>query len=148
MYNAIERGDFMPTIDDLKYLSERRLQAVEILNSNKIYDIAMHDSGYIIEFALKAAVCKGSGFQKYPDDKKYFTHRFDNLVKLAGLEEELAQKKATDREFMKNWSLTTKWAVDLRYKPIGKDDESNSKSFVNAVKSDKGGVLPWIKTHW
>lgn len=138
----------MTTIDDLKYLSERRLEAVEILNDNKIYDIAMHDSGYIIEFALKAAVCKVEGFLEYPKDNRYHTHRFDNLVKLAGLEEKLSQKKAMDREFMKNWSITTKWAVELRYQTIGKDDESKSKSFVNAVKSDKGGVLPWIKTHW
>lgn len=138
----------MATIDDLKYLSERRLEAVEILSNNNIHDIARHDSGYIIEFALKAAVCKEKGVRNYPQKQEYFTHRFDNLVKLAGLEEDLAAKKAADREFMKNWSITTNWSVHLRYQPIGKDDESISKSFINAVKSDKGGVLPWIKTHW
>lgn len=138
----------MATIDDLKYLSERRLEAVEILSNNHIHDIAMQDSGYIVEFALKAAICKGNGYYQYPQDNKFFTHHFDSLVRLAGLDEELAEKKATDRDFMKNWSITTKWSVHLRYKPIGKDDESISKSFINAVKSEKGGVLPWIKTHW
>lgn len=38
----------MPTIHELNYLSERRLEAVEILT--EVYDIAYHDSGYIIEF--------------------------------------------------------------------------------------------------
>jgi hypothetical protein len=145
MYNAIERGGSMATIDDLKYLSERRLQAVEVLSKNNIHDIARQDSGYIVEFALKAAICKENGVQHYPS--KFFSHRFDDLVKFAGLQEELSVKKATDKEFMKNWSIATTWSVELRYQPIG-NDVSISRSFINAVKSDKGGVLPWVKTHW
>ncbi|WP_312461173.1 HEPN domain-containing protein [Proteiniclasticum sp.] len=138
----------MPTNNELKYLSERRLSAVQVLTDNSLHDIAYHDSGYIIEFGLKAIICKKSGSEEYPSSKEYYTHHFDSLVRLAGLEEELAIKKATDREFMKNWSVATKWSVQLRYRPIGHDDKSIVESFINAIRSDKGGVLPWLKLHW
>ncbi|CAH0289449.1 HEPN domain-containing protein [Peribacillus frigoritolerans] len=139
----------MPTIDELKYLSERRLEAANILSDNNIHDIAYHDSGYIIELGLKAVICKQLEETHYPEhESQYRTHHFDSLVSHAGLSKELAKKKARDRDFMKNWSIATKWSVALRYKPIGKDEESISTSFLNAVKSDRGGVLPWIKSHW
>lgn len=139
----------MPTIEELKYLSQRRLVAAEVLHRNEVHDIAYHDSGYIIEFGLKAAICKRKNFEAYPENSgEYFTHVYDRLVKLASLEEELAKKRATDREFMKNWSIATKWSVHLRYKPIGKDEKTVSKTFLKAVKTEDSGVLPWIKTHW
>ncbi|MGJ9381539.1 hypothetical protein [Salipaludibacillus sp. CF4.18] len=49
---------------------------------------------------------------------------------------------------MKNWLIATKWSVELRYRPIGKDVESVSTTFLNAVSSERGGVLPWIQRHW
>lgn len=138
----------MPTIDELKYLSGRRLEAVEVLANNDIHDIAYHDSGYIVEFALKAAICKFKNLEEYPNSREYFTHHFDDLVRLAGLELELSNQKSHDREFMKNWSISTNWSVELRYKPIGSTVESVSETFINAVKNEEGGVLPWIKKHW
>ncbi|WP_375104043.1 hypothetical protein ACDZ28_13660 [Paenibacillus sp. RS8] len=138
----------MPTFDELKFLTQRRLNAAELLNDSGFHDIAYQDSGYIIEFGLKAAICKSYETDQYPEEEKKFkTHHFDSLVYLAGLSEELSIKKARDRAFMKNWSLTTKWSVHLRYKPIG-DQENTSNSFLKAVKSEDGGVLPWIKSHW
>jgi HEPN domain-containing protein len=141
--------DPVATIDELKYLSERRLEAAEVLSENGIFDIAYQDSGYIIEFGLKAAICKRIEALHYPDhDRRYRTHHFDSLVHAAGLDVELSQKRAKDREFMKNWSIATKWSVELRYRPIGKDEQSIATTFLNAVKSEKGGVLPWIQRHW
>lgn len=139
----------MPTINELKYLSERRLEAAEVLTRNGINDIAYQDSGYILEFGLKAAICKCLELEDYPDhDRRFRTHHFDSLVNHAGLMKELSEKKARDRDFMRNWSIATKWSVELRYKPIGKDEKNIATSFINAVKSEKGGVLPWIQTHW
>lgn len=139
----------MPTFLELKYLADRRMEAVDVLNYNGIHDIAYQDSGYIIEFGLKAAICKHLNATKYPDNVEiYRTHHFDTLVDLAGLTSELAKKKASDRTFMKNWSIATKWSVALRYRPIGIDEKSKSTTFINAVKEEKGGVLSWIKTHW
>lgn len=139
----------MPTIEELKYLSQRRLVAAEVLHRNEVHDIAYHDSGYIIEFGLKAAICKQHSLDKYPEDMRaYRTHVYDQLIKLAGLESELAKKKANDREFMKNWSIATKWSVHLRYVPIGKDMKSISGNFLKAIKSEESGVLAWIQTHW
>ena len=138
----------MPTIDQLKYLSERRLEAAEALIESDIHDIAYQDSGYVIEFGLKAAICKKLEVNEYPQEQKFYTHRYDDLIKLAGLDNELADKKAVDREFMKNWSISTKWSVHLRYQPIGKDVVSVTNAYINAIKSETGGVLPWIKVHW
>jgi DNA gyrase/topoisomerase IV subunit B len=142
-------GNILPTIDELKYLSERRLEAANILSENNIHDIAYHDSGYIIELGLKAAICKRLEVFHYPENEsQYRTHHFDSLVSHAGLSKELAKKKSKDRDFMKNWSIATKWSVALRYQPTGVDEENISKTFLNAIESEKGGVLPWIKAHW
>jgi len=139
----------MPTIEELKYLSIRRLEAVEVLSAHNIFDIAYQDSGYIVEFGLKAVICKKLNKQQYPDQERiYRTHHFDSLVKLAGLEDELMFKKAKDRSFMKSWSKATKWSVELRYRPIGNDEEGTASAYINAIKSDEGGVLPWIQMHW
>lgn len=139
----------MATFEQLKYLSERRLEAAEILSNNDIYDIAYHDSGYVIELGLKAVICKTISQTVYPDNQsKYRTHHFNTLVSLAGLDKELADKKATDRQFMKNWSIATKWSVGLRYQPGGKDVANITTSYLKAISSDKNGVLPWLKTHW
>lgn len=139
----------MPTKEELKYLSSRRLEAAEVLLQNGIHDIAYHDSGYILEFGFKAVICNRLAQDSYPEhDRKYRTHHFDSLVEHAGLIDELAKLKARDREFMKNWSIATKWSVELRYRPIGKDVESVATTFLNAVKSEEDGVFPWIKKHW
>lgn len=138
----------MPTPNDFKYLSSRRLDAVRVLTYHGIYDIAYHDSGYIIEFGLKAIICKKNNAEDYPHDEKYRSHHYDKLVRLAGLDEELAIRKATNREFMKNWSITTKWSVNMRYQPIGKDAKGVITSFLNAATSENGGVMPWIRKHW
>ncbi|MGJ9381538.1 HEPN domain-containing protein [Salipaludibacillus sp. CF4.18] len=83
----------MPTISELKYLSKRRLETAEILSQNGIYDIAYQDSGYILEFGLKAVICKHLEQGQYPDhDRRYRTHHFDSLVHHAGLAKELSEK--------------------------------------------------------
>lgn len=39
-------------------MAEKRLEEAQLLYENKYYDAAYYLSGYAIEFALKAVICK------------------------------------------------------------------------------------------
>jgi HEPN domain-containing protein len=48
----------MPTRNDFKNISNTRFKEVKALYRNGLYDGAMYLSGYVIETALKARICK------------------------------------------------------------------------------------------
>jgi HEPN domain-containing protein len=139
----------MPTRNEFQVLSEARLSAIKNLFAGGLYDIVCQDSGYVVEFGLKSAICKAINTERYPDNKKiYRTHNLTQLVKLARLENDLNEKKVNDAKFFANWSLVSKWSVNMRYQPIGENEEENAKDHINAIENPKDGVHPWIKQNW
>jgi hypothetical protein len=48
----------MPSRTELKKISQTRLKEVKLLYNHRLYDGALYLSGYIIETALKARICK------------------------------------------------------------------------------------------
>lgn len=139
----------MPTREELQDLSEARLNAIKTLYENGIYDIVCQDSGYVVEFGLKSAVCKANEFDEYPENNQtYRTHNLTRLVKLAKLHDKLNERKRNDIAFFTNWSLISKWSVNMRYEPIGEKKESNAKQHINAIENPKDGVHPWNKQNW
>ncbi|MEK8021038.1 MAG: HEPN domain-containing protein, partial [Candidatus Parabeggiatoa sp.] len=50
-----------------KKIARSRLQESEILFSNRKYDAAVYLSGYAIELALKARICKTLKWSQFPD---------------------------------------------------------------------------------
>ena len=99
----------MPTRRDLQKLAKLRLREAEHLERKGLYDGCVYLCGYVVEFALKARICRVLGLSSYPDEKEvgrvFKTHNFDVLKLLAGLEEEttLAKNKA----LFNNWSTAT-----------------------------------------
>ena len=89
----------MPTCEQLKELAKTRLKEVELLHHHGFYDGAYYLSGYIIEFSLKAKICKLLNLDQYPESgpisKTFKTHKLDDLVILAGIEKELEEEKVT-----------------------------------------------------
>lgn len=139
----------MPTREDFKKLSEERLSAIKTLLKNGHYDIVCQDSGYVLEFGLKASVCKTLKRNVYPENiRKYRTHNLNNLIDLAKLKDSLNNKKKNNINFFVNWSLLSKWSVEFRYEPIGKNKKENAEEVVNAIENEKDGVYPWIKENW
>lgn len=142
-------GKIMPSRKDLQKSSEERLNAIKDLYKNKHYDIVCQDSGYVVELGLKAAVCKTLRKNVYPDNiKKYRTHNPDILVNLAKLRDSLNEKKKKNIKFFINWSLISKWSVNFRYEPIGRNKKENAEEVINAIENEEGGVYPWIKENW
>lgn len=145
----------MLTREDLQEISTNRLKEAETLYEKGQYDGAKYLLGYTLETALKARICKILD-SNYPDKgeltKVFFTHKFDILIVLAGLEKQLIEKRNADPTFDYNWSLITggdsAWKEDLRYEKIGTAKPLEITELLNALKDENHGILTWIQERW
>lgn len=103
--------------EDLKKLAKERLKDAKVLFKLKRYEGAAYLSGYVLEFALKAKVCKTLGWTGYPETKKEFeeyksfkTHKLGVLLRLSGSESKLKARYVAD------WSIINKWDPEMRYR--------------------------------
>lgn len=121
--------------------SASRLNAVKTSFNNKLYDESVADSGLVVEFSLKAVICKFHKNKVYPEQiSNYRTHDCEKLIDLAKLREDLDKEKHDNIEFFVNWSLMSKWSINFRYEPPGKYNEKIAKDYINALESESGGV--------
>ncbi|MBI4087098.1 HEPN domain-containing protein [Candidatus Kaiserbacteria bacterium] len=100
----------MATCKDLKTIAKARLRSAVILIDAGDWDGAAYMMGYVLECALKAAVCKSLRLTDYPQNRKtdthFLTHNFDQLVVLSGVSD-LFDSNASSSVFQ-NWSDFTK----------------------------------------
>lgn len=145
----------MLTREDLHKISINRLAEAKILHEKGQYDGAKYLLGYTLETALKARICKILD-SNYPDKgeltKVFFTHKFDILIVLAGLERQLVEKRDTDPTFDDNWSLITgcssAWREDLRYERIGTALKEDIEVLFSALEDKTHGILTWLRELW
>lgn len=142
----------MLTREDLQAISINRLKEAETLYEQGQYDGAKYLLGYTLETALKARICKILD-SNYPDKgeltKVFFTHKFDILIVLAGLERQFNEKKDSDLTFESNWSLIIGgWKEDLRYEKIGTAKKEHLDDLFNALRDENHGILTWIQERW
>lgn len=138
----------MASYTELKILAESRMNEAKVLNENGHSDGAIYLAGYVVEFALKARICKNLGLDNYPDRIKGFKeHSFENLIILAGLYKSWNQMKADSIEFNSNWNVISNWAVDLRYTYIEDSNKSKTLEYLNSLEGEFG-IFTWIKTLW
>jgi len=141
------------TLEEFKNLAETRLEEAKVLLEEEYYDGACYLSGYVIEFALKARICKVLNLKDYPDSgsisRSFKTHDFDDLVKLAGLKQELENKlDQKPKDFFTYWSLLTDWSVDFRYDPVGTNERQRAEEIIEALEDPDEGVFTWLKSKW
>lgn len=98
----------IPGHTQLRDLSKIRLKTVRILIEAEDWDAAGYMMGYVLEYALKAAVCRTLRLPHYPSggaDKSHFwTHKFDRLLTVSGLQDLFGSGEA----FHYVWSEFTK----------------------------------------
>jgi HEPN domain-containing protein len=139
----------MPTRNELKELAKLRLKEAETLFDAGLYDGAVYVSGYVIEFALKARICKLLDISEYPSSGKlksaYAVHDFDQLLLLSGLKEKI---NLAPVELYANWSITIPWSPEMRYKPKGSVSKDEAEQILNAIRDKPNGVLKWIMKYW
>jgi hypothetical protein len=158
--SVCKRGVSLPekekvlTRNDLKKLARLRLKEAEHLYKRGLYDGCVYLSGYAVEFALKARVCRFLRLATCPDeserDKQYkqffWTHNFDRLKLLAGLRDEIAVTK--NKDLYDNWSKVTEWNAGLRYSPRGTCDNKRAEEMLASIRGRPNGVLTWLTKRW
>jgi hypothetical protein len=134
--------------NDLEKLAQLRIDdAIILLNAGRASS-AYYLAGYSVELALKACISKL--FQKgvIPDKQfvsSIYTHKFENLISLAGLKPNLDAEIKMNSQFAIFWAIATKWSEESRYELW---DTVSAVSLVQAIHDPSNGVLKWVKQHW
>jgi len=142
----------MPTRQELKKLAKIRLLEAKALFDKGLYDGACYLAGYVVEMALKARICRILDMAAYPESgeisRLFKTHKYDDLVKLSGLERKFEEAKKLNSELFTNWSLVTEWSEEFRYRPVGTNSKIRAQQIINALENPKDGIFTWIKKRW
>ncbi|MBF0495922.1 MAG: HEPN domain-containing protein [Deltaproteobacteria bacterium] len=141
----------MPTIYELKELANIRLEEVKSLFASELYDGAWYLTGYVVEMALKACICRTLDLDEYPEEgelsRSFKTHRLDILLTLSGLGRKLSQDANNNLRLLENWSGITEWNESIRYSPVGTIQKEQVEKIISSLE-DEDGVFTWIKKHW
>lgn len=139
----------MATYDELKDLADLRLREAEALYAAGLFDGAKYLSGYVVELALKARICRLLDQDEYPDKGRlknvYAVHDLDQLLLLGGLEKSV---NPANKALFDNWSTAALWKPDRRYDAAGSARQQDAEEILNAIRDSTNGVLTWIKTLW
>jgi HEPN domain-containing protein len=133
---------------DFARLARIRLQEARALLEAGQFAGAYYLCGYAVECALKACIARQTRRYDFPDKNrvnKSYTHKLDDLVKLAGLEADRNCRAESDASFSASWTLVDRWSEDSRY---DFPSEQDARDLYKATLNPKYGVLTWIRRHW
>ena len=104
----------------LRVIARARLRDAQVLLKAKRFDGAVYLSGYAVELALKARICRTLKWREFPQSGREFedfrslrTHSLEVLLKFSGVEERVTAKRAAE------WSVVADWDPEKRYQAIG-----------------------------
>lgn len=114
------------------------------------WSVAYYLIGYAVECGLKSCLLahverSGAIFQDREFSRKCWTHNVEELVKLAGLEQQRVDDASVNSYFRLNWLIVKDWNEGARYSHWSEDD---AREIFQAVTNPNDGVLPWIMAHW
>jgi len=134
----------------LQQLAKLRLEEAEHLYARQLYDGSVYLCGYVVEFALKARICRLLKLPGYPEShdlgRLFKTHDFDVLKLLAGVTGEITASR--NKTLFDNWSTATSWKPEQRYFPKGSFDQQRAKEVLASIKDKPNGVLTWLSKRW
>jgi hypothetical protein len=114
------------SIEQLRAISEARLQDAIVLLENDRIDGAAYLCGYAVELALKARICITLNWEGFPQTRSEFedyssfrTHKLDVLLRLSG------QEKRIKAEQLDEWSSVLPWSPEGRYQAVGHSERAN-----------------------
>lgn len=135
----------MPTRDELIELAHLRLREAEALFAADLYDGSVYLCGYVVELALKACICATLAIPDYPDRRMFWTHDFDELRLLAGLQKQIT---LANPALFRNWSIATEWKPELRYQPAGTYGRPEASKVLESIREKPDGVLQYLSNRW
>jgi hypothetical protein len=123
------------TPQDLKLIASARVKDAHALMLARRYDGAIYLTGYGVELALKARICRTLHWGGYPDTTAEFkllqsfrTHDLDLLLRLSGRETRIKTK------YFAEWSAVAQWSPDARYRLVGSANETDTRQMIEAAK--------------
>ncbi len=134
---------------ELQELSRIRRQEAATLLKAKHYSGAYYLLGYSVECALKACIAKQTNRYDFPNKEianKAYVHNLEELIKLAGLKNDLDKDFKNSKTLELNWSVVKDWNEASRY--LCTIAPKYAKDLYSACTSRKNGILSWIKTKW
>lgn len=140
----------MPTRKEFQELAKLRLKEAEHLYDKGLYDGCVYLCGYVVEFALKARICRVLKLDKYPDEGRFSDlfkkHDFELLRRLCGLEQSKELAKGT--ALGTNLSTATEWTPERRYTPVGTVNQRKAEDVLASLRDRPNGVLTWLAKKW
>jgi hypothetical protein len=144
------------TVDQkiLRMLAEERIKDAKALLRGKRWSFAYYVAGYSVECALKSCVLARMIHTAWIFDEKkkipdFQVHDFGELVRLAGLKEELNNRHklaaANGDPFAAHWGTVLQWDVTSRYTS---KTEAEAKGLFEAITHKPHGALAWIRNYW
>lgn len=136
------------TRKDFQTLAEDRLaDAQTLLKTQSNWSGAYYISGYAVECALKACICKTIQAEQWHDEpdwsKKLFIHGLEKLSRLARISDELTS--SAPAAVQKNWGITKDWTEQSRYETYVQQD---AEKLVGAISDVREGVMAWLRQRW
>ncbi len=140
----------MPTRLEFQELTRARLDDVRALYAAGRYDAAAYMCGYVVEFSLKACICRHLRLSEYPPAggdlrRAFMTHSFRDLLLLAGLRNELSP--SSNPSLFAKWSRIIGWNPEWRYRPVGSATAKDVGEMLQSLRG-RDGVLTWLKRRW
>lgn len=129
-------------------LAGLRLQEARVLLRNGKFEGCYYLSGYAVECALKACICKLTRRYDFPDRdfaRAVYVHNLTDLLRLAKLEQAMTEDAARNREFRLNWAIVRRWNEESRY---GTPSQRDADEMFQAVSNRSAGVVRWLRRHW
>jgi hypothetical protein len=140
--------------DDFQKLAEVRLKEARALLAAELPDGAYYLAGYSVECAFKACIAKRTQQHDFPDKKlvdKSYSHDVERLLDAAGLSDLLKNEIAVNENLALDWETVREWSEQSRYdlfSGIPTGGLVTAQLLIDAVESEKGGVLRWIRQSW
>ncbi len=134
---------------EFRELATVRLNEANVLLDAEMWDGAYYLAGYAVELGLKACIInKVMATDKFQDRKfseSCYTHKFKDLLALAGLKSLCKAMEDADPDFLKNWKFTVLWSEQKRYHRISKRD---ADKLYKSIADTTHGVFQWIQIYW
>jgi hypothetical protein len=134
---------------DLQKISQIRLGEGQALFNVKSFSGAYYLTGYAIECALKASICKQIEQHDFPDKKlanDSHTHDLTKLLNVSGLKPALEESMKGNPALEVNWSIVKDWSEQIRYRHD--ITETMARDMIEACTSKADGIHAWISKQW
>jgi hypothetical protein len=97
---------------------------------------------------LKACAARTFSADTIPDlqtVRELYTHRFESLLKVAGLIQVFQADRQADALLEVNWAIVKDWDSIQRYEM---QTQQQAEEIIAAISNRRHGVMKWVRSKW